>query len=130
MKEIKNQIYINDLNEKENENVVNLLDKYLKINEEIERLETAKVELLKQLQETNYQTIAIDKFNMRFTITPSKVVDKIDYDKTMEGVEDINQYKKIVETKRWNDDKIKNELNVIYVKEETKPRITITELEK
>lgn len=130
MKEIKNQIYINDLNEKENENVVNLLDKYLKINEEINKLEVAKVELLRQLQETNYQTIAIDKFNMRFTITPSKVVDKIDYDKTMEGVEDINQYKKIIETKRWNDDKIKNELNVVYVKEETKPRITITQLEK
>lgn len=128
--EIKNQIYINELNEKENKNIIELVDKYLKTNEEIERLEIAKVELLKQLQETNYQTIAIDKFNMRFTITPSKVVDKIDYEKTMEGVEDINKYKKIIETRRWNDDKIKNELNVVYVKEETKPRITISQLEK
>lgn len=130
MKEIKNQIYINELNEKDNQDIIVLVETYLKLCDQLEEIETAKINVLKQLEQTNYQTIAIDKFNMRFTITPSKVVDKIDYETTLQGVENVDEYKKIVETKRWNDAKIINELNVVYKKEETKPRATITQIEK
>lgn len=130
--EIKNQILINQLNinEKNNKELKEKIEQYLSTKNLISELENKLDSIANELSNQIYDTIGLQDQNIRFTITKPKKVNKINYEKTLEGIENIQQYKKEKISMVWNDDKIKNELNVIYDETETKPRITISELIK
>ena len=129
---IKNQILINELNinEKNNKELKEKIEQYLTTKNLISELENKLENIANDLSNQVYDTIGLQEQNIRFTITKPKTVNKINYEKTLEGIENFEQYKKEKISKVWDDDKIKNELNVIFEETTTKPRIIISELIK
>lgn len=129
---MKQQILINKLNQNDDKlnELKTKIENYLQNKELIIQLENKQIELLKDISNYGYDSIGVQDINTKITITPCKIVDVINYEKTLENVDNKENYKKDKISRVWNDDKIINELNVVYDKKETNPRATITLLKK
>ncbi len=124
------KLVINKLNEKENQNIIDLVDKYLDIKTKQANLEMLEKETLDEILELDIHNISILEKNLSFTISKVKET-KIDYDLTLSGL-DPNDYKKEVISKKWDDNKITAELKdkVVYKEVQSKPRVTISSIVK
>lgn len=130
--EIKNTIILDTLtlNKPENIEIKQKLEEWLTLKATITKLQEKEELLLKEIANIPYKTIGLLDKNIKITITHPKVEKVIDYDKTLEAVADKENYKYEVKTLKWNDDKIKEELNVIYKEKVGSFRTTITPLKK
>lgn len=120
-------------NDKDIVSYKNLIVNYLENKKQIESLEQENICLLNCLSQSPYKTfeLDIDNYFLKFTITPSKEVNKIDYDKVFEGVEDLDMYKTARVSMVWDEKKVLNSGKEIFYKQETtNPRATITQLKE
>ena len=127
-----NSILIDELSLKDEkvQQLDRLMKEYIDLNEKLEFIESRKKEIGNLILKTNYYKVGNKELNKKITITRNDPKKIIDYDETLKEVPDIQNYKYEVKTLKWNDDKIKEELNVVYKEKETNARILITELEK
>lgn len=120
-------------NDKDIVSYKNLIVNYLENKKQIESLEQENICLLNCLSQSPYKTfeLDIDNYFLKFTITPSKEVKKIDYDKVFEGIEDLDMYKTARVSMVWDEKKVLNSGKEIFYKQETtNPRATITQLKE
>ncbi len=124
------KLVINKLNQKENQKTLDLVNKYLDIKTKQANLEMLEKETLDEILALDIKNIAILEKNLSFTISKGKER-KIDYETTLEGMEQDNFKKQIVSYK-WDDKKIIDDLKdrVVYVEVDSKPRVYIKELVK
>lgn len=129
---MEQKILITKTAEKENPKITKLIKQYLTVKEQLEHLEEVRIDLLDEIHSFGYKTIGYERENIKLTITPRKMVKKIDYETTLMNQEDIKQFKKEKISMVWDDEKIIETLkdNVVYIEELSKPRATITKINK
>lgn len=130
---MENKILITKVNEEQYITEKKLIENYVETRNQIANLQEALVNMEIAMEQLDFKTIGIQDSNIRFTITPSKIVKKINYDKTFINSQfKISDFQKEVITYKWNDllieEKIKDQ--VIYDEVEYKARVLVKELKK
>lgn len=130
---MENKILITKVNEEQYITEKKLIENYVETRNQIANLQEALVNMEITMEKLDFKTIGIQDSNIRFTITPSKTVKKINYDKTFINSQfKISDFQKEVITYKWNDllieEKIKDQ--VIYDEVEYKARVLVKELKK
>lgn len=130
---MENKILITKVNEEQYITEKKLIENYVETRNQIANLQEALVNMEIAMEKLDFKTIGIQDSNIRFTITPSKTVKKINYDKTFINSQfKISDFQKEVITYKWNDllieEKIKDQ--VIYDEVEYKARVLVKELKK
>lgn len=130
---MENKILITKVNEEQYITEKKLIENYVETRNQIANLQEALVNMEIAMEKLDFKTIGIQDSNIRFTITPSKIVKKINYDKTFINSQfKISDFQKEVITYKWNDllieEKIKDQ--VIYDEVEYKARVLVKELKK
>lgn len=130
---MENKILITKVNEEQYATEKKLIENYVETRNQIANLQEALVNMEIAMEKLDFKTIGIQDSNIRFTITPSKIVKKINYDKTFINSQfKISDFQKEVITYKWNDllieEKIKDQ--VIYDEVEYKARVLVKELKK
>lgn len=129
---MRQAIVITKANEIEHEGLSGLIENYLETKNLIEQLQNKKKELEMEIDKRNIQVIGVEKLGIKLSITPSKYVDKIDYEKTLANESDKEQWKMVKPTRVWNDKAIQEHFgsNTIYTKEQTKPIIRVSPIKE
>lgn len=130
---MENKILITKVNEEQYITEKKLIENYVETRNQIANLQEALVNMEIAMEKLDFKTIGIQDSNIRFTITPSKTVKKINYDKTFINSQfKVSDFQKEVITYKWNDllieEKIKDQ--VIYDEVEYKARVLVKELKK
>lgn len=130
---MENKILITKVNEEQYITEKKLIENYVETRNQIANLQEALVNMEIAMEQLDFKTIGIQDSNIRFTITPSKIVKKINYDKTFINSQfKVSDFQKEVISYKWNDllieEKIKDK--VIYDEVEYKARVLVKELKK
>lgn len=130
---MENKILITKVNEEQYATEKKLIENYVETRNQIANLQEALVNMEIAMEKLDFKTIGIQDSNIRFTITPSKIVKKINYDKTFINSQfKVSDFQKEVISYKWNDllieEKIKDQ--VIYDEVEYKARVLVKELKK
>lgn len=130
---MENKILITKVNEEQYITEKKLIENYVETRNQIANLQEALVNMEIAMEKLDFKTIGIQDSNIRFTITPSKTVKKINYDKTFINSQfKVSDFQKEVISYKWNDllieEKIKDQ--VIYDEVEYKARVLVKELKK
>lgn len=130
---MENKILITKVNEEQYATEKKLIENYVETRNQIANLQEALVNMEIAMEKLDFKTIGIQDSNIRFTITPSKTVKKINYDKTFINSQfKVSDFQKEVISYKWNDllieEKIKDQ--VIYDEVEYKARVLVKELKK
>lgn len=130
---MENKILITKVNEEQYITEKKLIENYVETRNQIANLQEALVNMEIAMEKLDFKTIGIQDSNIRFTITPSKIVKKINYDKTFINSQfKVSDFQKEVISYKWNDllieEKIKDQ--VIYDEVEYKARVLVKELKK
>lgn len=128
---MKQTLLITELNKEDNLDLNNLVLKYVELKKEIADRENELLAITKEIEQFKVDTIGLQSENVRLTITPSKVVKKIDYEQTLLCY-DVKEFKKEKVSMVWNDAKIEEELKdkVVYEDTITKARVLVKPLMK
>lgn len=131
---MENKILITKVNEEQYITEKKLIENYVETRNQIANLQEALVNMEIAMEKLDFKTIGIQDSNIRFTITPSKTVKKINYDKTFQENTsfDASKYKKEIISFKWIDDLIEEEIKdkVIYDDINYKARVLVKELKK
>lgn len=130
---MENKILITKVNEEQYITEKKLIENYVETRNQIANLQEALVNMEIAMEQLDFKTIGIQDSNIRFTITPSKIVKKINYDKTFINSQfKVSDFQKEVISYKWNDLLIEEEIKdkVIYDDIIYKARVLVKELKK
>lgn len=130
---MENKILITKVNEEQYITEKKLIENYVETRNQIANLQEALVNMEITMEQLDFKTIGIQDSNIRFTITPSKIVKKINYDKTFINSQfKVSDFQKEVISYKWNDLLIEEEIKdkVIYDDIIYKARVLVKELKK